>query len=215
MKKNNLFTVFLLLLFERGVAQFTQLELLSGVTKTSFTSFSIKPIDEKKVFSISTLAFFQKYHKTQDIIFDEVGVQVTPFWNFAKSLSIGPTLYYNSAAGFSKRASLLFIQKRKHLLFSAIPSVVHTDNSNTVNGELFIQAQFTHPLKKKWNALLSVQMLTNWNAFSSHERSFEQLRVGAAYKTYQFGIAMDFDQYSELPITKKSAGLFIRKIFIN
>lgn len=56
--------------------------------------------------------------------------------------------------------------------------------------------------------------MPTWNTFSIHDRSFQQLRAGFSYNTTQFGIATDFDQYGENPITKTSMGLFIRKIYL-
>ncbi|WP_121065447.1 hypothetical protein [Maribacter vaceletii] len=216
MKKTHVILIFFFLVIsQKVVAQFTQLEFASGIGKTDFTSFSNRPIDDKKTFSILTLAFFQKYHNKENIIFDELGVQTTAFWNFSKSISIGPSLYYNSVAGFSERISLLFNVKTKRFSLVVIPSVAHLEVSNFINGELVVQIQLTQPLKKEWNALLSAQILTHWDKFSIHSRSFQQIRTGLSYKTTQFGLAADFDQYGKNPITKTSIGFFVRKIFIN
>ena len=77
-----------------------------------------------------------------------------------------------------------------------------------------MQVQFIQPLKKDLGILLSAVILTNWNKFSLHDRSFQQVRAGLSHNTTQFGIAADFDQYGENPITKTSIGLFIRKTFL-
>lgn len=216
MKKTNAILILFLVIFSlRLRAQITQLELASGIAKTDFTSFSIRPINDAKTFSVSTLAFFQKYHKKENIIFDELGVQTTAFWNFSKSISIGPSLYYNSVAGFSERISLLFSTKTRSFSLAAIPSIAHLELTNFINGELFIQMQFTQLLKKQWNLLLSIQTLTHWDKFSIHARSFQQVRTGLSYKATQFGLAIDFDQYGKKTITETSVGLFVRKIFIN
>ncbi len=216
MKKINTFLILSLLVFSEKVkAQITQLEFAPGISKIDFSSFSIRPINDNKTFSISTLAFFQKYYEKENIIFDEIGVQTTAFWNFSKSISIGPSLYYNSVAGFSERISLLFSARTERFSFTAIPSIAHLEVKNFINGELFLQIQFTQPLKKQWSLLLNTQILTHWDKFSTHARSFQQARIGLSYKTTQFGLAADFDQYGNAPITKTSIGLFARKIFLN
>lgn len=216
MKKAKAILVLLFLIFsQKMIAQFSQLELASGIAKTNFTSFSIRPIDDEKTVSISTLAFFQKFHEEENIIYDELGVQTTAFWNFSKYISIGPSLYYNSVSGFSERISFLLSTKTKRFSFAAIPSIAHMESTNFINGELFVQIQLTKPIKNEWNSLLNATMLTHWDQFSTHSRSFQQLRIGLSYKTTQFGFATDFDQYGKAPETETSIGLFIRKTFTN
>ena len=214
MKKISAFLILSFLIFsQKVIAQITQLEFASGIAKTDFTYFSIRPIDSNKTFSISTLAFFQKFHEEENIIFDELGVQATAFWNFSKSISIGPSLYHNSPAGFSERISLLFSTKTRRISLTAITSIAHLELTNFINGELFVQFQYLQPLKKQWNLLLNAQILTHWDKFSTHARSFQQVRTGLSYKTTQFGLAADFDQYGKTPITQISIGLFVKKIF--
>jgi len=215
MKANVVLAVFLIGISQISIAQITQVEFASGFSKTDFTVFSIQPINKSQSLSLATLAFFQKYHHKEDTPFDEAGVQVTPLWNFSKWASIGPTLYYNSAAGFSERISLLLSPKVKNFILTTVFAVVHAENTNSINGELTMQMQFTQPLTKEWSLILSAATLTNWKKFSAHDRSFQQLRVGVSYRTAQFGLATDLDQYGEDPITKTSLGFFVRKHFIN
>lgn len=199
---------------QQATAQITQLELASGAYKTEFSSFSIKPLNKKRTLSFSTLAFFQKFHHEENFIFDEAGVQATVFWNFSKSISVGPSLYYNSVAGYTERLSFLISKKRAKFIFIAVPSIVHSEDTDLINGELFIQMQFMQPLKKEWNFLAYAKLLTNWDKFSIHARSFQQLRIGLSHNNNQFGIAADFDEYGNTPITKTSIGVFVRKVFI-
>ena len=198
-----------------GHAQFTQLELASGPKKTDFTSFSFIPLTQKAEFSIATLTFFQKYHQQEELIFDELGVQSTIYWNINKAISVGPGLYYNSVSGFTERLSVLYTIRTQHLVLIAIPTIAHSEKTGFINGEMSLQMQLTLPLKDKWKLLLSVQMLTHWDKFSNHTRSFQQLRAGFDKQATQFGLAIDYDQYGDVPITKKSLGVFVRKIFIN
>lgn len=216
MKKIKIALVILFgLIAQKGTTQITQLELASGIDKTDFTSFSIQPIHKKNTFSIATLAFFQKYHQKEEAIFDEIGVQTTGFWNFSKFLSIGPSLYYNSVAGFSQRLSLLLNIGGENFTISLIPSLAYLRLTDNVNGELFGQIQLFQPLKKYWKLLLSAQILSHWDKFSMHARSFQQIRAGFSHKGTQFGYAVDFDQYGENSITKTSMGLFLRKVFLS
>ena len=196
-------------------AQITQLELASGLKKTDFTSFSLRPLTKNDKFSVGTLAFFQKYHQQEDQMFDETGVHSTLYWNINSAISIGPGLYYNSVAGFSQRLSILYAIQSPHFVLTAIPTIAHTEETGFINGEMFLQMQLTQPLKGDWKLLLSAQMLTTWDKFSSHARSFQQLRAGLDKQATQFGLAIDLDQYGDSPITRTSIGVFVRKIFLN
>jgi hypothetical protein len=196
------------------MAQVTQLELTMGFNKSDFNSLTHKSLDDKKKFSISTLAFFQKSYRKEDFVFDETGVQTSVYWNFTKNLSIGPSLYYNSVSGFSEKLSFPIFIGGSHLVSVAIPSIFHTENDGNINGGLFFQLQYMKPIKREWNFLMNTQILTEWNRFSNHSRSFQQLRIGVAYKNNQFGAAADLDAYGHPQIWKKSIGIFVRKVFL-
>lgn len=196
-------------------AQITQLELASGPKKTDFTSFSLRPLNPKAQFSIGTLAFFQKFHQSENSIFDEVGVHSTVYWNINEVISIGPGLYYNSIAEFSERLSMLLTIRSTHFVLAATPTIAYSEKTGYVNGEMFLQMQFTQALKGDWKLLLSAQMLTYWDKFSYHARSFQQIRAGFDKNATQFGLAIDFDQYGTAPVTRTSVGVFVRKIFLN
>ncbi len=214
-KRTTLVTIAFLALIQISKAQITLLELASGPKKTDFTSISYRPITPKENFTIATLAFFQKYHENENFMFDEAGVQPTLYWNINKALSVGPGLYYNSIVGFSERVSVLYAIRSPHFVLTAIPTIAHSEDSGFINGELFVQMQLTRPIKGEWEALISGQFLTYWDEFSRHARSFQQLRAGVNKKGFQFGLAIDFDQYGESPITKTSPGAFLRMIFQN
>ena len=185
-----------------------------GFNKSDFSSSTIKPLDSKNNFSISTLAFFQKFYRKEDFLFDETGVQASIYWNFTKNLSAGPSLYYNSVSGFSEKLSFPIFIGGSHLVSVAIPSIFHTENDGNINGGLFFQLQYMKPIKREWNFLINTQILTEWNRFSNHSRSFQQLRIGVAYKNNQFGAAADLDAYGDPQIWKKSIGIFVRKVFL-
>src|SRR6185295_6527440 len=117
MKKNSVFPfLFTLFIFSKSItAQVTQFELMMGFYKSEFSSSTIKPLDSKNKFSISTFAFFQKFYRKEDILFDETGVQTSVYWNFTKNLSVGPSLSYNSVAGLSEKVSFLIFIGGGHL----------------------------------------------------------------------------------------------------
>ena len=201
MKKLILITSFLILGFINHLqAQFTQVELFSGLDKTDFTLFSNYSINEKNNLQISTLAFFQRFHERADERFSEVGVQPTLFWSVDKSFSVGPSLYYNSIAGYSGRLSSKFTLKQSRLLLVIIPTIAYSEQANAGYAEAFAQFQFNSPINEKVSLWFNGQFLTVWDKFKSHSRSFQQLRAGVYLNGHQFGFGLDFDQYGPNPI---------------
>lgn len=216
MTKRNIITLIAFIAFLQGsIAQVTQLELASGYRKTDFTSFSIRPFSPHARFSVATLAFFQKFHQEENQLFDETGVQSMVYWNITKAISLGLGLYFNSETGFSERLYIKYTLRSEHFMLIGIPTLSRSEETGFINGELFMQVQWTKPLKDEWKLLISAQMLTHWDKFSIHTRSFQQVRAGVDKRATQFGLAVDFDQYGESPITRTSLGVFVRKTFQN
>lgn len=46
-----------------------------------------------------------------------------------------------------------------------------------------------------------------------HGRSFQKIRVGLDYHTFQFGFGVNFDQFGVIKISNSNTGIFIRKNF--
>lgn len=208
-------TLLMTFISHQSFSQLTQLELASGNNKTDFTLLSVKSLDENRKFSFSTLAFYQKYHHSINFDFDEVGVQTSLFWNVMESISVGPTLYYNSVAGFTKRITVLHSKRTGKLTYAISPALVYLNNHTDLSGELFIEMQFLQAIKNDWHFLTYTKVLTNWNGFEMHDRSYQYLRVGLSKNNNQFGFAVSFDEYGDVPIRKNSIGIFFRKNFIN
>ena len=211
MEKVVIISVFILGVANNLNAQFTQVELFSGLDKTDFTLYSSYPINEKNTLSIATLAFFQKFNKEANKGFDEAGVQPTLFWNINKSVAVGPSIYYNSFAGYAERLSARLILKNSRALFVIIPTVGHSEQKKAGYAEAFVQFQFNSPVNDKVSLWLNGQFLTIWDKFKTHSRSFQQLRAGVSFNGHQLGIGVDLDQYGPDPIEKSSLGMYYRK----
>jgi len=190
-------------------AQFTQVELFSGFDKADFMVFSSYPINKSQTLSLNSLAFFQKFTK-ENKAFDEVGVQPTLFWNITKNIAIGPSIYYNSFAGYSKRLSAKYAFYSSRLLVVLMPTVAHSKKINASYAEVFVQFQYNKPLNGNLSLCINGQFLTIWDQFKIHARSYQQFRIGVSYHQHQLGIGLDIDQYGLNPIEKSSFGMYYR-----
>jgi hypothetical protein len=194
-------------------AQFTQVELFAGLDKTDFTLYSSYPIKEECKLHLATLAFFQKFNEKTSAHFNELAVQPTLFWNLNIHFSLGPSLNYNSVAGYSNRLSVKYTLNKARLLVVIIPSVGYSETNKPERfyAETFAQFQYNSPISNTLSLCINGQFLTVWNAFQTHTRSFQQLRTGVSIKGHQFGLGLDLDQYGPMPIQKSSFGLYYRK----
>lgn len=213
-------TIFLALIMativsHQSFSQITQVEMASGNNKTDFTLLSIKSLDKKRKFSFTALAFYQKYHHSENFDFEEVGVQSSIFYNLTKSIAIGPTFYSNSVAGFTERLTLLISKRTGKFTYTFSPALVHSNISNDLGGEVFLEMQYMHPIKNKLHFLTYTKLLTSWRGFENHDRSYQYLRIGFSKNHTQFGLALSFDEYGNIPIRKNSVGIFVRKIFLD
>ena len=191
-------------------AQFAQVELFSGLDKTDFTLFSSYPVNKSQTLSLNTLAFFQKF-KQENQEFDEIGVQPTLFWNITKNISLGPSIYFNSFAGYSERLSAKYTYKNSRLVIVLIPTMAYSEQKDASYAEVFVQFQYNKPLNDNISLWLNGQFLTIWDEFKLHSRSFQQLRVGVSLYDHQVGIGMDIDQFGPQPISKTAFGIYYRK----
>lgn len=211
MKKIILISTYLTIGFANNLqAQFTQVELFTGLDKTDFTLYSSYTLNRGKTLNLTTLAFFQKFRKEAHKDFDEVGVQPTLFWTINKHIAIGPSIYYNSFSGYSERFSVKYTLKTSRILFVVMPTVAHSEQKQASYTELFAQFQISKPINDKLSLWLNGQFLSVWDEFKTHSRSFQQLRSGVSINDHQFGIGLDFDQYGTKPIQQLSFGIYYR-----
>jgi len=194
-------------------AQFTQLELFTGFDKTDFTFYSSQVLHQNNKLSLATLAFFQKFSEKEHTALNESGVQPTLFLNVTKHFSLGPSLYYNSIAGYSKRISVKYTLHNSRLLVVINPSVgyAQTNKPEAVYAETFAQFQYNLPINSSISLCINGQFLTVWNSFKTHARSFQQWRTGVLIKGHQIGFGLDLDKYGPSPNVKSSYGLYYRK----
>lgn len=194
-------------------AQQIQSSIMGGPYKTDFQTFVVQPLGEAGNFTFTNLAFFQRYHQPEDQPFDELGVQGVVFWNFSKSLGIGPGLYYNNPKGLMPKAVLQTYHVLGPLTLITNPAIYYHEDKFW-GGELFAQATFIEPIDPKISFFGQLNTLTTWDRFADHGRSFVQLRIGTRFKKgFQLGLAYDKDWYTPQKFSQSSLGLFIEQWF--
>lgn len=194
-------------------AQQVQSSITGGPHKTNFQTFMVQPLGDSGNFTFTNLAFFQRYHKSEDQPFDELGVQGIVFWNFSKGLGIGPGLYYNNPKGLMPKAALQTYHRLGPLTLITKPAVFYHEDKFW-GGELFAQATFIEAINPDISLFGQLNTLTTWDRFADHGRSFVQLRIGPRFKKgFQLGLAYDKDWYTPRKFSQSSLGLFFEQWF--
>ena len=211
-------TALTLVLLTFGIAinlhgQFTQVDFFKSLDKTTFNLLSSHNINDSKSLNLTTLGFFEKYRSNENRDFNEVGIQPTLFWNFSKKISIGPSIYYNSIAGFAQRISVKYVAKNDRLFIVLIPTIGHYQQEGQIYAETFAQFQFNIPLKASISFWVNGQFLNVWDAFKTHSRSYQQLRTGISFKGHQIGLGLDFGRYGPQAFRTKATGIYYRGLF--
>lgn len=125
-----------------------------------------------------------------------------------RGLSVNAGVSMNYQTGFSPSAGLQYVLATRQLLVVVLPRI---DLSATYNVEFFGLLEYHPSFGKHWGLYTRLQALYNHNTrLGFHERSYGQLRIGATYDHFQFGIGGNLDFYGPDRIQELSLGLFLR-----
>jgi hypothetical protein len=189
-----------------------QIEYMGGNNKYLFQSIFIKPLGPKKKIDFFFFNYFDRYHKTAERSLNESLIQSYAARSLGGGFSAGAGMTYHSAFGLSPNLMLQYVVAGKDYLVVLFP-VYYMDKTQA--GELFTQMQYRPTISKQCKLFTQLMGVSNWSHFQTHSRSWQQIRLGLDYKTFQFGLGLGFDQYgtNELLVKKNTIGLFLRKEF--
>jgi hypothetical protein len=184
-----------------------QVEVHGGNNKLLFQTIIIKPIDPEQRFDFFNISTFDYHWTPEEKFLNEGIIQSYVAYNFIKGVGIGVGATYNSFAGLSPNIVGQVVNAgRQHLV--VFFAAAHLQEKPQYQG--FLQLQYRPSISEDVRLFSQLMVLTNWVQFESHSRSFQQLRIGLEYKTFQFGVGTDINQYGPTPESKLTIGLFIR-----
>lgn len=126
-----------------------------------------------------------------------------------KFLSINAGGFYANSNGLRPSVALGYIFTGPQLLMLMQPRV---DITKSPSFELFGLVEWRPILSKHLLGYTRLQFMSN-HGNSSHNRSYQQLRVGLEVRSVQFGIGFQADEYGRNFSTRYNTGLFIRRQF--
>jgi hypothetical protein len=208
-----IFTVILILSFavkinaQELVQKPIPIELVLGNSRLSLQSIINKNLPESKRFSFFSVTNFESDYSQNADGLDFINNSQISF-EIYKGFGISSGVNINKATGLSPTLGLQYVFANPKWLFVVTPNLIFsTGNTSSVLSILEYKPKLTDLLK----LYSRVQGLYNHNIkSSSHERSYLQLRIGLEYKSYQFGLASNFDYFGPNHSFKDNYGVFIR-----
>jgi hypothetical protein len=185
-------------------------ELNAGNNRFGLQFLVSKHFPNSKHFNILAVTSFASDYKNNLSNLDFISnTQVSyEIWK-GFGLAIGTSV--NAKTGFVSIAALEYVFANQQVLFVITPNI-HISDSYNLEGLTVLE--YKPPISKAIHLYSRFQALYNHNTKGDfHERSYIQLRLGLGIKSYQFGLASNFDFYGPDKILKDNYGVFVRANF--
>lgn len=217
--KKNFSYFFLLLsfLFQAQIAHdsippppIIQAELDVGYRKVLMSAIVSKKIDRQKKFNFLNITAVHSFYTKEDRRFDEVFTNMAVTYNYAGPFAAGVGMKFVNTTGITPFLAAQYSKRTPRLFATIFLSYMVI---NIPLREAIIMVNYRFPLTRDYQLFTQLLATTSWLDFKLHRRSQQQLRIGLDHKSFQYGLATDFDQYGLNPVTKTNVGLFLRKEF--
>ena len=190
-------------------AQPIPLELFVGKGTFLQSTISVaRPFAKDSKFNVLTISSFEAH---KDNGKNNSSVMITDLtYSITKRINPGIGLTYNSVSGLVPTLGVGFGEfGRRHsitiapaFLFSASPSL-----------RLIVNLTYKPRIYDQLNLYLASSNLFTYEVDGDHVRSYEKVRIGFDYKSFQFGVGANFDQFGSNRISDRRIGAFVRKEF--
>lgn len=139
---------------------------------------------------------------------DEIMNQVYLTYQVHHLFSFKGGLFYTNFGGYLPTFSLQFFMRKKNWTTIVAPRM---DFARKNNYEVFALVEFTPSLSQDIKLYTRLQGMSNFNK-ETHNRSYQQLRVGLTVKDYEVGAGLTLDEYGTLRRLHYNTGVFVRKM---
>ena len=131
------------------------------------------------------------------------------YLNYTTAIGIGGTVVGRiTSSGSGIDLGVHYVKATKSWMTYALPSI-------NINDRLlyswFSIVRFTPQIAQQWKMYSSLELFSAFNK-EGHLSSVQRLRIGASFKEFQFGLAVNLNE-SKFSDTDVNPGLFFRKQF--
>ncbi len=189
-------------------AQHSSAELMAG-DKYLHYQHSLVHAFVKKVQLQHIATYITRYEHSQKpgAMGNEIMNQAYVAYTISKGLTVKGGMFYTNASGY--KASLAV---QLHHQFKDLTVVIAPRADITKNGayEVFALAEYTKHLRNKISWYSRIQFMSSITK-QDHSRSYQQLRLGLRYKSWQMGAGITTDEYGIAKKIHTNSGIFLGK----
>ena len=208
MNKKVQLLVYLISLPLVSIAQTIPLEIFAGDDYLQTNIVVSRPLFKESMFGILNVSSFDAHYENEKANSSVMVTEVN--YSIFKKVSLGIGMTYNSVSGLSPTIGAGYNNFGQRYGITIAPGI---SLSTKTSFRIIANLSFRPRLSKKWNMYLSSNNLLTYRFNGNHIRSFQKLRIGLDYNTFQFGFGINFDQFGINNISNNNTGAFIRKEF--
>ncbi|WP_418121903.1 hypothetical protein ACNFU2_12255 [Chryseobacterium sp. PTM-20240506] len=187
-----------------------QTEIDAGYRKILLSTIVTKKIDRQKKFNFLNITAVHSFYTKDDRRFDEVFSNMAVTYNYAGPFAAGAGMKFVNTTGITPFLTAQYSKRTPRLSAIILLSYMVI---NIPLREAIVMINYRYPINRDYQLFTQLLATTSWLDFKLHRRSQQQFRIGLDNKAFQYGLAIDFDQYDLNPVTKTNVGLFLRKEF--
>lgn len=177
----------------------------NGVHLETFFSKSFNANSPFGVFGIMDL--YGVYNTSEQPIQNQQMAQIQMTYRILEGLNVSAGAFFEIHSGFRPTVGLQYSLFAGDFHFLLAPRF---DLSQTFNGEILGNLEYTPKIKNDWSVYSRVQGLYNRDLKNGiHSVSYVWGRLGASYKTYRFGVGGNFYSLGPQKIKENNYGLFV------
>lgn len=185
-------------------AQPIPIEIMAGNRNAWYQHVLSRPFSQQShwgYFHTSSLHAF--YDHTPDELMSQsyLTYSVTPWMKGA----VGS--FYATAPGFKPSAALQFAKRGNHYFLLAVPRI---DLITSPSYDMMVMFEYTPHITPGLSFYSRTQIMENYTG-TTHNRSYQNIRLGLSVKGIQTGVAANFDAYGPNKNYYSNIGLFIKK----
>lgn len=180
------------------------IEVMVGDTYSNYQMMVSKPFSQGSKFSFFNLTTFDVNYEEE--VPNTYNIQTIGFYSPIKNINIGAGGMLTPFGGFKPLVAISYGHFTRDIAFLVQPTYAFGEVDNA---EVFALFEWHPSSSKAIQPYFRVQGVTNWE--KAHSISFHNWRVGAQYKSFRFGPAVNIKHIGngELLTHKTSWGVFV------
>ncbi|MCE3227362.1 MAG: hypothetical protein K0S32_1913 [Bacteroidetes bacterium] len=195
------------LLGESCNGQSLSTEMMSGNNSIWYQHTIVASVGSSGVGFFNTSSFDAFYYKEKR---GEVMAQSYLTYQPFNKVKLGLGAFYSSVPGFYSSVNIQLFKFGNNYTFIFVPRI---DLAKKPTYDFMFLAEYKPRLSEKIKLYARFQTMMNYGD-KGHNRSYQYVRFGLEQKTFQFGVAANYDCFGREMLYVSNYGLFIRKEMI-